>query len=76
MAASSKEFFVVIEQGQDGLLIAEVPQLQGCYTQARTLKELLERTREAIALCLEDEDVALAASVGAKRILDIQKIVL
>lgn len=27
--------------------------LPGCHTQARSLDELMERTKEAIALCLE-----------------------
>ncbi len=52
---AKREFFVVIEEGEDGYYIAEVPQLQGCYTQAKSLDELLERVREAIALCLEED---------------------
>jgi len=50
-----QEFYVLIEQDEDGVLIGEVPQLRGCYTQGRTLDELLENIREVILLCLEDQ---------------------
>jgi predicted RNase H-like HicB family nuclease len=49
----AQEFYVVIEQDEDGTYIGEVPQLRACYTQASTLDELMERVREVIALCLE-----------------------
>ena len=45
-------FTVVIERDEEGYLIASVPELPGCHTQARTMDELLERAREAIQLCL------------------------
>jgi predicted RNase H-like HicB family nuclease len=32
-----------------------VPQIPACHTQARSLNEVTERIREAIALCLEVE---------------------
>ncbi|MGH7476964.1 MAG: type II toxin-antitoxin system HicB family antitoxin [Longimicrobiales bacterium] len=35
-------------------LVASVPGLRGCHTQARSLDELIARIREAIALCLEE----------------------
>jgi predicted RNase H-like HicB family nuclease len=50
-----REFYVLIEQDEDGLFIGEVPQLRGCYTQGRTLDELLMNIREVIQLCLEDQ---------------------
>lgn len=49
----AKEFNVIIEDGQDGYLISEVIELPGCHTQARTMDELIKRTKEAIALYLE-----------------------
>ena len=48
-----KEFTVVIEEGEDGYLISEVVELSGCHTQAKNLDKLIERTKEAISLCLE-----------------------
>ena len=50
-----QEFYVLIEQDEDGFLIGEVPRLRGCYSQGRTLDELLENIREVIELCLEDQ---------------------
>lgn len=48
-----KEFTVIIEQDDQGYFIAEVPELAGCHTQAKSLDVLLERIKEAIQLCLE-----------------------
>ena len=49
-------FTVLIEQGEDGAYIATVPTLKSCYTQADTIPELLEKTKEVIELCLEAEN--------------------
>ena len=51
----SREFSVVIERDEEGYLVASVPSLPGCHTQARSLDELMDRVREAITLCLEVE---------------------
>ncbi len=48
-----KEFNILIEEDEDGMLVASVPELAGCHTQAKTLDELMVRIREAIELCLE-----------------------
>ena len=53
------QFKVIIEQDEDDMYVASVPELPGCYTQAKTLEELRKRVREAIKLVLEtDKDVA------------------
>ncbi len=52
----AREFTVVIERDEDGYLIASLPALHGCHTQARSMDELLERIKEAIQLCLEVQD--------------------
>ena len=52
----SREFSVVIERDEDGYFVATVPAVPGCHTQARSLDELMDRVREAIALCLETEE--------------------
>ena len=49
------QFLVLIEKDEDNTLIASVPALKGCHTQAKTLPTLLERVKEAIQLCLEVE---------------------
>ena len=53
MAKGKRQFDVVIEKDSDGFLVAWVPALPGCHTQARSLDELTKRIQEAIALCLE-----------------------
>ncbi|AKB25562.1 hypothetical protein MSMTP_2093 [Methanosarcina sp. MTP4] len=50
-----REFTVVIEQDEDGIYVAYVPELEGCHTQAETLDELNRRIKEAIELYLEVE---------------------
>jgi predicted RNase H-like HicB family nuclease len=50
-----KEFTIVIEQDEDGMYVASVPELEGCHTQAKTLDKLRERIKEAIQLYLEVE---------------------
>jgi predicted RNase H-like HicB family nuclease len=47
------QFDVIVEKDADGYFIASVPALPGCHTQAKSLDVLMERTREAIELCLE-----------------------
>ena len=51
----SRDFNVVIERDSEGYYVASVPALPGCHTQARSLDELAERIKEAIALYLEVE---------------------
>jgi predicted RNase H-like HicB family nuclease len=48
-----REFTVIIQRDQEGYYVAEVSELKGCHTQARSLDELMERIKEAIQLCLE-----------------------
>jgi predicted RNase H-like HicB family nuclease len=50
-----KEYTVVIEQDEAGFYVAEVPELYGCHTQAKSLDELMERVKEAIEVCREDK---------------------
>ena len=51
----ASQFNVIIEQDSEGYFVGSVPTLPGCHTQAKSLDVLMERIREAIALCLEVE---------------------
>ena len=67
------KFTVLIEKDEDGILVAKVPDLQGCHTQAKTMPELLKRIREVIELCLEvkktrQEKISLSEFVGIQQI--------
>ena len=50
-----KEYDVIIEQDSEGYFVATVPALTGCHTQAKSLDELMERVKEAVALYLDVE---------------------
>jgi len=53
MKIMKKEFTIIIEQDEDGIYLASVPELEGCHTQAKNLDELRDRITEAIQLYLE-----------------------
>jgi predicted RNase H-like HicB family nuclease len=44
-------FTVLIEKDEDGFYVATVPALKSCYTQAKTMEELIPRVKEVIELC-------------------------
>ncbi len=67
---AQRAFDVVIERDTEGWYVASVPALAGCHTQARSLDKLMTRIREAVELCLEEEDVPNPNEfVGVQRVL-------
>jgi len=64
------DFNVFIEQDEDGIYVARVPEIDGCYTQGKTLQEVLERIKEAIEVCLEadKEEVNPMRFIGMQRV--------
>lgn len=64
------DFTIIIEQDEDGVYVAKVPEIDGCYTQGKTLNEVLERIKEAIELCLEADN----EEVNPLKFIGIQKI--
>ncbi len=52
---TSLNFTVLIKQDEDGMYIAKVPDIPGCYTQGKTVEQAVERVREAIQVYLEAE---------------------
>ena len=50
----NQEFYVIIERDEDGYYVGEVPQLKGCYSQGKTIDELITNIKEVIAMCLEE----------------------
>ena len=65
MAKNTKilQFKVIIEQDEDGLYVANVPELPGCYTQAKTIEKLRKRIKEAIQLVLESDNSLKKAKI-------------
>jgi predicted RNase H-like HicB family nuclease len=48
-----KKYTIIIEKDEEGWLISEVLEIPGCHTQARTMDQLIERTKEAIRANLD-----------------------
>ncbi|KKP92761.1 MAG: hypothetical protein UU32_C0044G0004 [Candidatus Woesebacteria bacterium GW2011_GWB1_41_10] len=46
-------FKVLIEQDEDGVFVASVPDIPGCYSQGKTYEEAVQNVREAVELCLD-----------------------
>jgi predicted RNase H-like HicB family nuclease len=63
-------FTVLIEKGEDGGYVATVPDISGCYTQGKTVAQVLERIKEAIEVCLEadKEDIEPMKFVGVQQV--------
>ena len=47
------EYDVIIEQDENKVYVAYVPELPGCHTEGDTLEEVMENIKEAIELYLE-----------------------
>ena len=63
-------FSVIIERDSDGTYVASVPALRGCHTQGSSLDQVMDRIREAIALCVEEqgEDIESLDFVGIQTV--------
>ena len=70
MTAANQEFYVIIERDEDGYYVGEAPQLRACYSQGRTIDELMANIKEAIELCLEEShDEPLPEFIGFQRVV-------
>lgn len=47
------KYRVIIEKDEDGILVAKVPDLPGCATEAKTRAELMKNVKEAIQAYLD-----------------------
>ena len=63
-------FTVLIEQDEDGIYVAKVPDIIGCYTQGKTVEQAMERIKEAIQVCLEaeEDDIMPLKFIGVQQI--------
>lgn len=64
------KYTIIIERDEEGWLISEVVELPGCHTQAKTLDQLIERTKEAIQVYLScmEEPVVLEEFVCVQQV--------
>lgn len=65
-------FDVVIRQDEDGYYVATVPELPGCHSQAKSLDELMSRIKEAILLCLEEEEMGEMGSFIGVQVVEVE----
>jgi predicted RNase H-like HicB family nuclease len=63
-----RNFTVLIEKDEDGMFIGSVLGLKGCHTQGKTLDELMDNVKEAIALCLEETKPSRDEFVGIQHV--------
>jgi predicted RNase H-like HicB family nuclease len=63
-------FTVLIEQDEDGIYVAKVPDIIGCYTQGKTVEQAMERIKEAIQVCLEadKEEIMPLKFIGVQQL--------
>ena len=47
------KYTVILEPGEDGYIVVNVPALPGCITQGKTREDALKNAREAIELYIE-----------------------
>jgi predicted RNase H-like HicB family nuclease len=71
-----REFNLIIEKGEDGYYTSEVIGLSGCHTQAKSMDELIERTKEAIELYLECQSKKELQEGLTESFVGIQKLVI
>ena len=70
---AEREFYALIEKGEDGYLVASVPEFPGCHTQGETKKELLANIKEAIELYLEAQN-GEGLSDSSCKVVSVEKI--
>ena len=66
----NKQLPVFIEKDEDGFYVVECPLFDGCYTQGKTVAQVLERIKEAIEVCLEadKEEIEPMKFVGVQQV--------
>jgi len=64
----TRKYTIIIERDEDNWLVSDVVELPGCHTQAKTMDELIKRTREAIKAYLETEESVSETFVGVHQI--------
>ena len=47
---------VILTQGDDGYIVAEIPFITGCISQGKTVTKALANIKEAAELCLENRE--------------------
>ncbi|MCB1147300.1 MAG: type II toxin-antitoxin system HicB family antitoxin [Leptospiraceae bacterium] len=67
--AETLDLAVLIQEDEDGLLVATVPALPGCFTGASNMRELRKNIAEAIELYLENENLEKFPNLKFKNVM-------
>ena len=51
----TRKYTILVEKDEEGWLVSEVIELPGCHSQAKTMDQLIERTKEAIRAYIGEE---------------------
>ena len=65
-------FDVVVRRDEDDYYVATVPELPGCHTQAKSLDDLMTRSKEAILLYLETEGSSTIGSFVGVQVVEVE----
>lgn len=58
-----RRYTVRYELDEDGWWYTSIPEVRGCHTQGRSLRQARKRIREALAAILDDDDAAARAEL-------------
>ena len=58
-----KNYPVIIEQDGNGCVVS-CPMFKGCYSQGKTIDEALKNIKEAIELCIDEEENPIGETQG------------
>ena len=51
-----QKFRVIIRKDEAGCYVAECPELRACYTQGKTVEEVMANIKDVIKLCLSGNE--------------------
>ncbi len=60
---------VIIEQDGNGYVVS-CPMFKGCYSQGKTIDEALKNIKEAIELCVDEEESPIGSIIIGNVVLD------
>jgi predicted RNase H-like HicB family nuclease len=67
----TKNYIVLLTQGEDGWIVAECPALPGCVSQGRTRDEAIQNITEAIEGVLEVRR-EMGMSIPSPEVVEVQ----
>ena len=57
---ANQTFKIILEQDEDGIFVASVPAVPGCFAEGKTYEKVMKNIEESLSLCLdvasEDQD--------------------